>query len=89
MDSTFCSEWTCEVNLQIMDFPNFKQHQINVLEGKPTKHLTIILQVCPQAIYLYKQAPLIWWIHHLACGGLDPETCLSFWPYTIITTEEG
>jgi hypothetical protein len=94
MESTFCSAWTCEVNVQIMDFPNFKKHQINVLGEKPTKYLTIILQVCrwflsPQAIYPYKQAPLKWWIHQLACGGLDPETCLSFWPYTIITTEEG
>ena len=75
-------------------FPTFKKHQINVLKGKPTKLLTIILQVCrwvlsPQAIYLYKQAPLIWRLHHLACGGLDPETCLFFWPYTIITTDEG
>jgi hypothetical protein len=82
-------KWTCDVGL-----PNFKKHQINVLEGKPTKQLAIILQVyhwflSPQAVYPYKQAPLKWWIHHLACGGLDPEICLSFWPYTFITTEEG
>lgn len=74
--------------MQLMSWNSPAAIQYNIMKAV-IQQLVLLLHIGRSNVQFSahsQQAPLElkWQIQHLVCYGLDPETCLSFCPYTII-----